>query len=79
MTGSVHPTLWQPGLSMHDCKVLILRDALLHHKGNKRHAARALGLSERIVRIWVGTEPLLYEFWGQCHDKRPATALEGEP
>jgi DNA-binding NtrC family response regulator len=41
---------WRPGWKLDDIEYLVIYLALIHHKGNKVHTARALGISIRKLR-----------------------------
>jgi DNA-binding NtrC family response regulator len=44
---------WEPGMSLEEVKLRAVEDALNHYKGNRKHTAKALGISVRCLRYLV--------------------------
>ncbi len=51
--------IWAPGMTLDEGKDLIVLACLEHCGGNKTQAARALGVSVRVLRDWVRERKIL--------------------
>jgi DNA-binding NtrC family response regulator len=49
-TAAMPAAPWTPGQTLNDIERTVILGALEHHKGNRTHTARALGISIRTLR-----------------------------
>lgn len=50
MASQLERKAWNPGVTLNDIERNVILEALLYHKGNRTHTARALGISIRTLR-----------------------------
>ena len=48
---------WKPGQTFEDVKKNAFRLAMTHFNGNRKSVAKALGLSRRVVSMWLNRFP----------------------
>lgn len=62
MNFPTYSVTWTFGITLDQIKAKVIRQALIQYKGNKTHAAKALGISLRTLKYWVNEHEILEEY-----------------